>query len=96
VAALNWVRSNYRRFWWRPGNVTVFGESAGAVAVRTLLSCPRAQRIVSSRVIQSAGFERPAFAKSWSYERAQAAANPYLKDSVLGISMRCAEYPARI
>jgi para-nitrobenzyl esterase len=74
VAALNWIRSNIAAFGGDPGNVTVFGESAGAVAVRTLLSCPLAHGLFHRAVIQSAGFERPAFAKSWSYERAQAAA----------------------
>jgi para-nitrobenzyl esterase len=74
VAALRWVRANISAFGGDPDNVTVFGESAGAVAVRTLLSCPSAAGLFHRAIIQSAGFEVPAFAKSWSYERAQAAA----------------------
>jgi len=53
VAALNWVRSNIAAFGGDPGNVTVFGESAGAVAVRTLLSCPRAHGLFHRAVIQA-------------------------------------------
>jgi para-nitrobenzyl esterase len=74
IAALNWVQANITAFGGDPDNVTIFGESAGAVAVRTLLSCPQAFGLFHRAIIQSAGFERPAFAQSWSYERAQAAA----------------------
>jgi para-nitrobenzyl esterase len=74
VAALDWVRANIAAFGGDPDNVTVFGESAGAVAVRTLLSCPPARGLFHRAIIQSAGFEPPAFAKSWSYDRARAAA----------------------
>ena len=72
VAALKWVRANVARFGGDPGNVTIFGESAGAVAVRALLCCPTAQGLFHKAVLESAGFERPAFAQEMTYERAQA------------------------
>ncbi len=74
VAALQWVRINIAAFGGDPANVTIFGESAGAVAVRTLLSCPPATGLFHRAIIESAGFEAPAFAPGWSYARAQAAA----------------------
>lgn len=74
LAALSWVRANIAAFGGDAGNVTAFGESAGAVAVRTLLSSPAARNLFHRAVMQSAGFEPPAFAPPWSYERAQAAA----------------------
>jgi para-nitrobenzyl esterase len=74
VAVLRWVHENIAVFGGDPDNVTIFGESAGAVAVRTLLSCPFAAGLFHRAIIQSAGFEEPAFAPSWCYERAQAAA----------------------
>ena len=74
VAALQWVRDNIAAFGGNPRNVTIFGESAGAVAVRTLLACPAAAGMFHRAIIQSAGFEPPAFAAAWSYSRAQGAA----------------------
>lgn len=74
VAALQWVKNNIAALGGDPDNVTIFGESAGAVAVRTLLSCPQARGLFHRGVIQSAGFEPPAFTPAWSYERATSAA----------------------
>ena len=42
VAALQWVQRNIARFGGDPDNVTIFGESAGANAVVTLLATPSA------------------------------------------------------
>ena len=60
VAALMWVSRNIRAFGGDPDNVTLFGQSAGAVAVRTLLSTPAAQGLFHRAALQSGGFERPA------------------------------------
>ncbi|MEV7340069.1 carboxylesterase family protein [Streptomyces sp. NPDC093544] len=70
VAALTWVANNITAFGGDPGNVTVFGQSAGAQAVRTLLSTPSARGLFHRGIIQSAGFEDYAVVDSPSYERA--------------------------
>lgn len=77
VAALRWVAANIRGFGGDPRNVTVFGESAGAVAVRTLLSVPSARGLFHRAVIQSAGFEPYAFTPDWTYERTAAVAEDF-------------------
>ncbi len=74
VAALRWVRENITQFGGDPDNVTIFGQSAGAVAVRTLLSCPPAAGLFHRGIIQSAGFEAKATGEWWSRETNEAAA----------------------
>lgn len=55
VAALEWVSHNIARFGGDPANVTVFGQSAGADAVRTLLATPSARGLFHRAILQSAG-----------------------------------------
>jgi len=53
VAALEWVRDNIAAFGGDPGNVTIFGESAGAAAVGTLLAMPAAKGLFRRAILQS-------------------------------------------
>jgi carboxylesterase type B len=55
VTALEWVRENIAAFGGDPGNVTIFGESAGAMSVGTLLSMPRAEGLFRRAIAQSGG-----------------------------------------
>jgi para-nitrobenzyl esterase len=55
VAALEWVRDHIERFGGDPGNVTIFGQSAGGGAVATLLTMPSARGLFRRAVIQSSG-----------------------------------------
>ncbi|MEU7631568.1 carboxylesterase/lipase family protein [Nocardia sp. NPDC049220] len=54
VAALEWVRTNIAAFGGDPDNVTIFGESAGAHAVLTLLTTPAANGLFHRAIAQSA------------------------------------------
>jgi carboxylesterase type B len=55
IAALEWVRDNIVTFGGDPGNVTVFGQSAGAMSIGTLLSIPQASGLFRRAIAQSGG-----------------------------------------
>lgn len=52
-AALRWVRANADRFGGDPGNVTVFGESAGGLSVCAHLTSPASAGLFHRAVVQS-------------------------------------------
>ena len=54
LAALRWVRDNIREFGGDPDNVTVFGESAGANAITTMLAVPAAAGLFTRAIVESA------------------------------------------
>lgn len=53
VMALRWVRDNIAEFGGDPDNVTIFGESAGAQAVATLLAVPAAKGLFAQAISES-------------------------------------------
>jgi len=53
VAALRWVRDNIAEFGGDPGNVTIFGESAGGMSVGTILAMPSARGLFHKAIPQS-------------------------------------------
>lgn len=53
VLALQWVKDNIAAFGGDPDNVTIFGESAGAQAVATLLAVPAAEGLFARVISES-------------------------------------------
>jgi para-nitrobenzyl esterase len=54
ILALRWVRDNIARFGGDPGNITIFGESAGSLDVNVLMTSPLAKGLFH-RVIGESG-----------------------------------------
>ena len=68
LAALNWVRQNIAQFGGDPDNVTLFGESAGAIDAARLMTSPLAAGLFK-RVISESG---PAFESGQTLAQAEA------------------------
>jgi para-nitrobenzyl esterase len=56
VAALRWVHANIHAFGGDPGNVTIFGESAGSFAVNALMAAPDARGLFQKAIGESGAF----------------------------------------
>jgi para-nitrobenzyl esterase len=67
ILALGWVRENIAGFGGDPGNVTIFGESAGGTNVMSLLLTRSARGLFHRAILQSPGFssEEPRFAEDF-------------------------------
>ena len=55
IAALKWVRTNIAKFGGDPGDVTLFGESAGGGSVLTMMTTPLAHGLFQKAIIESGG-----------------------------------------
>lgn len=55
IAALNWVYENIAAFGGDPEQITIFGQSAGAMSVQTLISSPLTGSRISKAILQSGG-----------------------------------------
>ena len=56
IAALRWVQQNIEAFGGDPGNVTVFGQSAGGTNALALLVSPMSEGLLQRMIVQSLGF----------------------------------------
>ncbi len=71
AAALRWVRANVASFGGDPGNVTIFGESAGSFAVSALLAAPQARGLFQKAIGESGAFFGNTLSMSALDERAR-------------------------
>lgn len=55
IAALRWIHDNIAQFGGDPANVTILGQSAGAMSVKHLCTSPEAKPYITRAIIQSGG-----------------------------------------
>ena len=55
IAAMQWIHDNIAQFGGDPANITILGQSAGAMSVKTLLISPLSRNLVAGAIIQSGG-----------------------------------------
>ncbi len=71
LASLQWVKKNIAAFGGDPNNVTVFGQSAGAMAIASLVSSPESKGLFRRAISQSGAWMGLGFAPAMR-TRAQA------------------------
>lgn len=55
LCAIEWIHDNIRAFGGDPDNITIFGQSAGAMSVQTIVSSPMSKGLVAKAIMQSGG-----------------------------------------
>ena len=88
VAALEWVHEHIASFGGDPGNVTVFGESAGAMSIGVLLAMPRAEGLFRRAILQSGAAHHTISAETASrlgHQLAQTLGVPPARDAIAAL-----------
>lgn len=86
IAALTWVRDNIGAFGGDPGQVTVAGESAGAMSVATLMALPQSRGLFGRAILQSGGGHHVLTASTAAKVTAEIAGRLGVEPSVEGLS----------
>jgi len=83
VRGLEWVRDNIAAFGGDPGNVTVFGESAGGTNVFTMLLSPQAHGLFHRAIVESGGLRMSTVAEAENFADDADPGNPNSSNEML-------------
>lgn len=87
IAGLKWVKENIKAFGGDPNKVTIFGESAGGIAVSMLCASPEAKGLFQGAISQSGGSFGPSRKTTYPGENmkrladAEKAGEDYMKNA---------------
>lgn len=79
IAAADWVRENIAAFGGNPEQITIFGQSAGGMSVRALISSPLMRGKIKGAILQSCGGYQSPLPVGGSGEKLERAAVKFLK-----------------
>ena len=85
IAALDWVRAHIGEFGGNADRISIFGQSAGAISVQTLVCAPLTNGKLCGVIMQSGNSCRGALRKTESMETMEQCAEEYFKKE--GISL---------
>lgn len=68
IAAIDWVRENIEAFGGDPENITAFGQSAGGMSVRNLVSSPMTKGKIQKAILQSCNGYRSSLKGCFPYK----------------------------
>ncbi len=71
IAALKWIKTNIAAFGGDPNNVTIAGESAGAIMVGALVASPPAKGLFHRAILESGGWMGLTMGRMTTTEQAQ-------------------------
>lgn len=83
VRALQWVQENISAFGGDPGNVTIFGESAGGTNVFSLLLSPPARGLFHRAIVESGGVWMSTSARAENFTDAGEVGDPSSSNEIL-------------
>ena len=78
IMALKWVYENIDAFGGDPENITIFGQSAGAVSVQTLISSKLTDNMINKAILQSGGGYQSPITRNISLEEAKKIGEEFL------------------
>jgi len=83
IRALQWVQDNISNLGGNPGNVTIFGESAGAADVLSMMVSPKATGLFHRAIVESGGLWINSLAEAENYRDDAEAGHPFSSREVL-------------